>query len=70
MRGARGVQLIFLIRKLRMGARLSVMGVGHFPDGSWIDQKTYPDGTPDKAGFCDWQKENAWWQRQKNVELL
>lgn len=52
------------------GAKLSVMGIGHFPDGSWIEQKTYPDGTPDTAGFCDWNKENAWWMRQKGVELL
>ncbi|MBQ8516401.1 MAG: glycosyltransferase family 29 protein [Akkermansia sp.] len=55
---------------LNCGARLSVMGVGHFPDGSWIEQKTYPDGTVDNAGFCDWGKENAWWERQKGVELL
>ncbi len=55
---------------LNCGARLSVMGVGHFADGSWIAQKTYPDGTVDSAGFCDWNKENAWWQRQKGVELL
>lgn len=55
---------------LNNGAKLSVMGIGHFPDGSWIKQKTYPDGTPDTAGFCDWNKENAWWMRQKGVELL
>lgn len=55
---------------LSCGARLSVIGVGHFPDGSWIGQKTYPDGTVDTAGFCDWSKENAWWQRQRGVELL
>lgn len=55
---------------LNCGARLSVMGIGHFPDGSWIGQKTYPDGTMDTAGFCDWSKENAWWQRQRGVELL
>lgn len=55
---------------LEHGAKLSVMGIGHFPDGSWIEQKTYPDGSPDTAGFCDWGKENAWWQRQQGVELL
>lgn len=55
---------------LNNGAKLSVMGIGHFKDGSWIAQKTYPDGTPDSAGFCDWTKENAWWLRQKDVELL
>ena len=55
---------------LHMGAKLSVIGVGHFPDGSWIEQKTYPDGKIDTAGFCDWEKENAWWQRQRGVDLL
>ncbi len=55
---------------LRMGARLSVMGIGHFADGTWIKQKTYPDGKIDTATFCDWNKENAWWMRQKHVELL
>lgn len=44
--------------------------LGLFPDGSWIEQKTYPDGTVDKAAFCDWGKGNAWWERQKGVELL
>lgn len=55
---------------LNNGAKLSVMGIGHFADGSWIQQKTYPDGTIDSASFCDWSKENAWWMRQNNVELL
>lgn len=55
---------------LVMGARLSVIGIGHFPDGSWITQKSYPDGKIDTSGFCDWGKENAWWMRQKGVELL
>ncbi|MBQ5664261.1 MAG: glycosyltransferase family 29 protein [Akkermansia sp.] len=55
---------------LNCGARLSVIGIGHFPDGTWISQKTYPDGTVDTAGFCDWNKENAWWMRQRGVELL
>lgn len=55
---------------LNNGAKLSVMGIGHFSDGSWIEQKTYPDGTPDTAGFCDWNKENAWWMRQRGVDLL
>lgn len=55
---------------LKCGAKLSVIGIGHFPNGQWVKQKTYPDGTVDTAGFCDWEKENAWWQRQQNVELL
>ena len=55
---------------LNCGARLSVIGIGHYEDGSWIKQKTYPDGTVDTAGFCDWKKENAWWQRQRGIELL
>lgn len=55
---------------LNCGARLSVIGIGHFSDGTWIKQKTYPNGTVDKSLFCDWQKENAWWQRQSGVELL
>lgn len=55
---------------LDRGARLSVIGIGHFANGNWIEQKTYPDGTPDTARFCDWTKENAWWMRQKGVELL
>lgn len=64
------IGIIAALWLLRNGARLSVMGIGHFPDGSWIGQKTYPDGTIDTAGFCDWNKENAWWQRQQGVELL
>ena len=55
---------------LNCGARLSAIGIGHFPDGRWIAQKTYPNGTIDTAGFCDWSKENAWWMRQRGVELL
>ena len=64
------IGIIAALWLLHNGARLSVMGIGHFPDGSWIEQKTYPDGAVDKAGFCDWSKENAWWQRQRSVELL
>lgn len=64
------VGIIAALWLLKCGARLSVIGIGHYPDGHWIEQKTYPDGTVDTAGFCDWAKENAWWQRQKNVELL
>jgi hypothetical protein len=64
------IGIIAALWLLRNGARLSVMGIGHFPDGSWIGQKTYPDGTVDTAGFCDWNKENAWWMRQRGVELL
>ena len=64
------IGIIAALWLLKCGAKLSVMGIGHFPDGHWIKQKTYPDGTVDNAGFCDWAKENAWWQRQKNVELL
>lgn len=48
---------------LNCGARLSAIGIGHFPDGHWIAQKTYPNGTIDTAGFCDWSKENAWMVR-------
>lgn len=55
---------------INCGARLSVIGIGHFPDGSWISQKTYPDGTVDTAGFCDWNKENAWWESRKDEITL
>ena len=64
------IGIIAALWLLNNGAKLSVMGIGHFSDGSWIDQKTYPDGTVDTAGFCDWAKENAWWMRQRDVELL
>ena len=64
------IGIIAALWLLRNGARLSAMGIGHFPDGSWIRQKTYPNGTVDTAGFCDWNKENAWWMRQRGVELL
>lgn len=64
------IGVIAAIWLLHHGVRLSVMGIGHFPDGHWLEQKTYPDGTPDTAGYCDWSKENAWWQRQRSVELL
>lgn len=55
---------------LHMGAKVSVMGIGHYADGTWIKRKTYPDGSIDTANFCDWNKENAWWKKQINVELL
>ena len=64
------IGIIAALWLLKCGAKLSVIGVGHFPDGHWIKQKTYPDGTVDSAGFCDWEKENAWWQKRKDVELL
>ncbi|MBQ4635153.1 MAG: glycosyltransferase family 29 protein [Akkermansia sp.] len=64
------IGIIAALWLLKCGAKLSVIGVGHFPDGHWIKNKTYPDGTVDSAGFCDWEKENAWWQKRKDVELL
>lgn len=48
-------------------ASIDVIGIGHYPDGSWIKQKTYPDGTIDDKGYYDWNKENAWWESRKNV---
>lgn len=48
-------------------ASIDVIGIGHYPDGSWIKQKTYPDGSIDDKGYYDWNKENAWWESRKNV---
>ena len=50
------------VLSLQGGTQLNLTGCGN--------GKTYPDGTVDTAGFCDWNKENAWWMRQRGVELL
>lgn len=55
---------------MECGARLSVMGFGRRADGSWYPAKVYPDGTPDTATFCDWEKEHRWWERQQGVTWL
>ena len=55
---------------LNAGAHVSVIGIGHNPNGSWAKTKLYPSGLEDTATFCDWEKEHRWWECQKNVTLL
>lgn len=55
---------------LQHGANITVIGVGHYPDGTWIEHKTYPDGTKDTGNHYDWNKENAWWKSMENVIRL
>lgn len=64
------VGIIAAIWLLQHGAKLTAIGIGHYPDGSWEKQKTYPDGTKDTSGFYDWEKENAWWEARKDIIRL
>lgn len=52
------------------GAKVTAVGIGHRPDGTWEKAKFYANGVRDTALFCDWDKEHAWWDRQQNVTLL
>lgn len=51
-------------------AKVTAVGIGHRPDGTWEKAKFYANGVRDTALFCDWDKEHAWWERQQNVTLL
>jgi hypothetical protein len=55
---------------LHHGANITVIGIGHYPDGTWIEHKTYPDGTKDTGNHYDWNKENAWWESRKDIITL
>lgn len=55
---------------LNRGAKVSAIGMGHRADGTWEAQKTYPDGRVDHTTIYDWDKEHAWWEKQKDIELL
>lgn len=55
---------------LNYGANITAIGIGHYPDGTWIEHKTYPDGTKDTGNHYDWNKENAWWESRKNIITL
>lgn len=52
------------------GAKVTAIGIGHRPDGTWEKAKFYANGVRDTALFCDWDKEHAWWECQQNVTLL
>ena len=52
------------------GANVTAVGIGHRPDGTWDKAKFYANGVRDTALYCDWDKEHAWWEKQKNVTLL
>lgn len=64
------IGIVAAIWLLEHGANLSVIGVGHYPDGTWIEHKTYPDGTKDTGNHYDWDKENAWWESRKDIITL
>lgn len=49
---------------LNQQAKLYLMGFGKLTDGSWIEQKTYPDGKIDHNPFLNWRKEHIWLDRQ------
>lgn len=55
---------------LNYGANITAIGIGHYPDGTWIEHKTYPDGTKDTGNHYDWNKENAWWESRKDIITL
>lgn len=55
---------------LHYGANITAIGIGHYPDGTWIEHKTYPDGTKDTGNHYDWNKENAWWESRKDIITL
>lgn len=55
---------------LSCGARVTAIGVGHKPDGTWTLAKSFSDGTMESTTHCVWEKEHRWWERQANVTLI